>query len=191
MGRFKDEIGNVYGKLTVIEFIRTDKQTSFWRCLCECGDEKTTRGNTLRSGQCKSCGKCDIQKPTSTDAPLKRQWRSLCKGANERGLENNLTYNDFVDIVHQRCYCCNSEPYDKHYAYSRRRKTRGIEFDVCGVFNGVDRIDSSIGYTHGNVRSCCSMCNRMKTDFELSIFLKKVKQIYEYNDKKTGNNPRN
>ena len=31
----------------------------------------------------------------------------------------------------------------------------------------------------------------MKTDFELSIFIKKVKQIYEYNDKKTGNNPRN
>lgn len=181
--RYKDETGNKYGKLTVLEFVKTDKRTSFWRCSCECGGQIITRGNTLRSGQCKSCGVCDIQKPMPLDAPYKRQWRNLCRGAEDRGLSNTLTYEDFVDIVQRDCYCCGCAPYDKHYAYSRRRKTRGLEFDVYAVFNGVDRIDSSIGYTHENVRSCCYTCNRMKTDFELTEFLDKVRQIYEHNQK--------
>lgn len=184
MYRFKDEIGNRYGKLVVIEFSHTDKQNSYWKCLCDCGEMKVTRGSTLRSGQCKSCGKCDIQSRPSDVTPHKRQWLALKNGAKTRNLSVEIDFNQYVDITKQNCYYCGSAPYDKHYAYSRRRKTKGIHEDSYSIFNGVDRIDSSLGYTKENICSCCNMCNRMKSDFNILQFLKKIEQIYEYQHRK-------
>ena len=54
---FIDEVGNKYGKLTVIEFVGTDKNhQALWRCRCDCGNEKITTGNSLRRGDTLSCG---------------------------------------------------------------------------------------------------------------------------------------
>ena len=53
----KDEVGNRYGKLTVIERIgSTPKQTALWRCQCDCGNLKEATGIMLRSGHVQSCG---------------------------------------------------------------------------------------------------------------------------------------
>ena len=51
----KNETGNVYGKLTVIEFAYL-KREIYWLCKCECGNTTTVRGSHLRSGQIFSCG---------------------------------------------------------------------------------------------------------------------------------------
>jgi hypothetical protein len=180
--RYKDEVGNTYGKLTVIEFASTDKNTSYWKCSCECGGHIITRGNTLRSGQCKSCGSCDIQKPMPPDAPYKRAWRQLQQSAKQKGRDVELTYESFTELVNRNCEYCGQPPTDKHFAYSRRR-SKGIEFDVFATFNGVDRVNSDEGYTLTNIRSCCNMCNRMKTDFDVGLFLNHVRKIYEHNSK--------
>lgn len=52
-----NEIGNRYGKLTVIEYAGRDKwSNALWKCKCDCGNETIVAGITLRVGEVKSCG---------------------------------------------------------------------------------------------------------------------------------------
>ena len=54
---FKDLTGQVFGKLTVVNFTGTNKRSQAkWLCKCECGNEKTVIGSSLTSGNTKSCG---------------------------------------------------------------------------------------------------------------------------------------
>lgn len=50
-----NEIGNRYGKLTVVDRIIKDNKT-YWECLCDCGNMTTAYGPSLREGRKKSCG---------------------------------------------------------------------------------------------------------------------------------------
>ena len=53
----KNEIGNVYGYLTVIARAENDKDNrAQWLCKCKCGNEVIVRGKSLRNGNTKSCG---------------------------------------------------------------------------------------------------------------------------------------
>ena len=53
----KIEIGNRYGRLTVIERDgSTADRHALWRCKCDCGNEVTVSGKLLRSSQVISCG---------------------------------------------------------------------------------------------------------------------------------------
>ena len=51
-----NEIGNKYGKLTVIDKIRPDNKTTYWKCQCECGNIIYVVGSSLRNGHTTSCG---------------------------------------------------------------------------------------------------------------------------------------
>ena len=57
------------------------------------------------------------------------------------------------------CYLCGKEPSDKH-------------------LNGIDRIDSKIGYEFGNILCCCGDCNYIKNEYNISDLLIKFNQIY-------------
>ena len=73
MGRYKDLIGQKFGKLTVIALdeerteqsleerrkkIRTRSRV-YWNCLCDCGNMKSVRQDSLISGKIKTCTKCN------------------------------------------------------------------------------------------------------------------------------------
>ena len=58
-GKFVNEVGNRYGKLTVIskdEDLSRQKHRAMWICLCDCGNYKTVSSKCLRDGKTKSCG---------------------------------------------------------------------------------------------------------------------------------------
>ena len=57
MAKAKNEIGNKYGRLLVIEEggIDTSKH-KMWRCQCDCGNIIEVRGAKLRSGEKTDCG---------------------------------------------------------------------------------------------------------------------------------------
>lgn len=56
-GRFIDETGNKYGKLTVLEFAGwSSKRGSIWKCKCDCGNLIEVEGTNLKTGNTKSCG---------------------------------------------------------------------------------------------------------------------------------------
>ena len=64
--------------------------------------------------------------------------------------------------------------------------------NYCGIiqekgFNGIDRVDSTIGYIKDNCVSCCAMCNFMKGCLNKYIFIKRIEHILTYNKLVEGN----
>lgn len=51
-----DEVGNVHGKLTVIERGGSRHGAAAWLCQCECGSMVTVAGTSLRYRHVRSCG---------------------------------------------------------------------------------------------------------------------------------------
>lgn len=58
MSRLIDLTGERFGRLTVIEKVPSGNgcTNARWRCKCDCGNETTVLGTTLRRGESKSCG---------------------------------------------------------------------------------------------------------------------------------------
>lgn len=56
MGAKINEVGNVYGYLTVIAPAPSKSGRAMWKCKCKCGNECEVIGKLLRSGHTKSCG---------------------------------------------------------------------------------------------------------------------------------------
>lgn len=62
-------IGRKFGRLTVLQYSHSDKhKMKHWLCRCDCGKEIVVRGDSLRSGNTRSCGclHSDISKLTAT-----------------------------------------------------------------------------------------------------------------------------
>lgn len=50
-------IGEKYGKLKIVEFVKKDKRNkAYYLCKCDCGNEKIVRYDSLRGGKTQSCG---------------------------------------------------------------------------------------------------------------------------------------
>ena len=176
----KEEVGNRYGALVVTEYSHSDANFSFWVCKCDCGGTKITRGHTLRNGKCKSCGACGLSRlQAAKDKPQRLAYKSYKLGAKNRGLPFSITYDTFLELTEKPCHLCGRKPYERKYGFTRKRYSIGVHADVSSVFNGLDRLDSELGYIDGNVAACCAMCNRMKSDFCLDTFLEKVVEIYK------------
>lgn len=57
MGNLKDETGNRFGRLVVIQKVTSkDKSGAWWLCLCDCGATIELSSNKLRTEHTKSCG---------------------------------------------------------------------------------------------------------------------------------------
>ncbi len=51
-----DLTNKVFGRLTILKRVPTDKIKPHWKCACECGNSIITQGQNLKSGDTKSCG---------------------------------------------------------------------------------------------------------------------------------------
>lgn len=57
MAKIKDEVGNRYGRLTVLHAGKMHRNLQHWVCLCDCGrTSDPISGASLRHGITKSCG---------------------------------------------------------------------------------------------------------------------------------------
>ena len=51
------QIGEVFTRLTVVEFSHKDSRSrKWWKCKCSCGKERVLHTSNLRSGNTRSCG---------------------------------------------------------------------------------------------------------------------------------------
>jgi hypothetical protein len=180
MNHIKNEIGKQYGKLIVIgEGIITKSGMKKWICKCECGNQTEVVGYSLRKGITTSCG-CNRgrKEEFKGSSVFKKTYNVLKRVAKKHHESLELKFEDWFIIINQNCHYCGLPPYDKHFAYSKKRYSKGIHNDNSEIFNGIDRIDSLIGYTKLNTVSCCNMCNRMKSDFKQEEFFKQIELIY-------------
>lgn len=90
-----------------------------------------------------------------------------CKYANRYF---DLSFDTFVALCEQMCTFCGEPPSKKLW--------HGYKYPWFA--NGIDRIDSAKGYHEGNVQTCCSMCNRLKSDIGEMEFLKHIARIISF-----------
>ena len=114
----KNEIGNTYGYLTVIERAENTKEgRAQWLCRCQCGNTTAVLGKHLRSGNTKSCG-C-YQKERAAQANMERVGSLVGK---KFGKLTVICENGFIThtsgkrsrIYYCECECGNIVPAAQH-----------------------------------------------------------------------------
>lgn len=168
-----DMLGKTFGQLTVLRFVGTknNSRNLLWECTCTCGNNTITTGSRLRSFHTKSCG-CLVPSKLRTRVigwesgaqnNLYAQYKSNAKG---RDLEFALSKDHFIYLTQENCYYCNCQP------------SNAIKYgNHLYKYNGLDRIDSSLGYIESNVLPCCIVCNTMKFDLPQNEFYNHIKNI--------------
>jgi len=76
-----------------------------------------------------------------------RRLHSIKNRAKSIGRECTLTLEEYKTVVSNPCYYCGN-----------------VLYPPSVIGSGLDRINSSKGYTFDNVVSCCTLCNRIKSD---------------------------
>ena len=175
----KDYTNVRYGFLVAIRPLEaTSKNRAvLWLFRCDCGKEKIAEPSQVSANRIKSCGcktkelRIGNRRLPSGEAAFRQLFRSYKNGAKNRGYHFELSMDDFRKLTKQNCYYCGDIP---SLVYSiKANNTKEY------VYNGVDRVDNTKGYIKGNVVPCCGMCNKLKSDFNLSGFLSKIERIYK------------
>lgn len=116
-------------------------------------------------------------------AAHKIRFTTLRSNAKSRGIAVDLTMEKFVEYSKLNCFYCLSDPKPTNPFASagptyRKYSTWEFRKDVVVYVNGLDRIDSSLGYTEENIVSCCETCNFMKSDLTYGEFMNHIEKLY-------------
>lgn len=181
-------IGNKYGKLEVVAELPSRKMPSgikkIVRVRCECGTEKETQIGNLTSGrstQCKSCAnRSRRSKGQRADDLVNRFqcYKAYERAAIRRGFSFNLTAEEFYKITAGDCeYCCAPPSNVFNLKYKGTQESRG---GTPFIYNGIDRSDSSLGYSLDNCVPSCRRCNLAKNDMTVAEFREWLKAAYKH-----------
>jgi len=180
-GRKTDFTGKKFYYLTVIESVGLAKDKHvLWKCSCKCGNETIVASNALVKGTTKSCGcyyesirghkyKTKLYEDTRSEV----LYRYIAM-ARKYGREFSLTDEEFFNITQKTCSYCGTSPNYIIRTVSSR-KTGRKEFK----YNGIDRKDSSKGYTLENCVPCCVVCNRIKSNHSLDFLHQHLQKMLE------------
>jgi hypothetical protein len=180
-----DITGQRYGRLVALSYVgylRSGSQPKrAFRFICDCGKEVIRTLMDVRRLDTVSCG-CHKRERAQRLGLRSRltegesSFRSLLYAYRRRaklmGIAFSLSADAFRELTSASCVYCNAKP----------SQTRRANVESFGVYryNGIDRLDSSGGYEHGNVAPCCAPCNRAKGTMDRHDFLDLVRRIYRW-----------
>lgn len=176
-----DQVGRfVYVKEVDPYYDRNGKPYRKALFRCACGNEVELKITRAKQEVQKGCGKCGISKPRRMPyggAARKSIFASYIRGANDRGLEFSLTFEEFKVLIAMDCYYCGLPPSMEHLVGKNG-------FNGGCVYSGVDRVDPSVGYTTQNCVPACKYCNRGKWDFTETEYLEHIERVMNYQIRK-------
>jgi hypothetical protein len=182
----KNELGSVYGRLTVIGLHeqRTKSGQAQWICACTCGNTYIVEGRSLRSGRTKSCGCLNNEKRAERAGRATDAWRlptglasfrvvlrNYRHSAKLRNIHWNLDENDAYDLMQSNCFYCGVEP---------GLVEGSPRYNGTFVHGGIDRWNNSMGYSKENCVPCCETCNKAKLDMTAEDFITWLLRASEY-----------
>ena len=161
---------------------RTDQITAAYRNTCN--DCHNSKGYSEKSREKRR--EEDLEGYLAMGAASQQKWRDAHPDKNEENRHRRLVLPEprMLDIV-----------------ASARKRNIFVNIDdiskmegklaLCCVYctflpakdeplNGLDRIDSSGGYTDLNTVPCCATCNAMKGSLDVDVFIAKVREIKIY-----------
>lgn len=168
--------GTIFNKVKVIDFAYSAKSRAYYFTECmTCGAGSIRRMDHIKTNPeyCNNCKEKMTAKP-KVESVINTIYSGYRTNANSRNISFELTKSVFTKITSQNCFYCGQEPIESDFSKGRNRTNTKF------MHNGVDRLDSKVGYTIENCVPCCSMCNLMKNKFSAESFLNKIKQIYNY-----------
>lgn len=181
--------GDVFGRLTVVEYANIQHRTRYYKCVCVCGNVVTIRGVSLTIGATTSCG-C-YARELSRQKLLNNNYTRLEDGvsqrnqviltykinAKRRNLLYNLTIEEFEQLTLSNCHYCGNKP-------SSIRKDKRSD-SIFYIYNGIDRIDNTKGYIVENVVTCCKICNYAKGTMSYNDFIAYLERIKVFRNDNT------
>ena len=188
MGRKAKDLTNIrFGKLVAIRrnvsYLQPKRRCreTMWLCLCDCGNEVTTRSSRLLSQQSRSCG-CLKKDLAATFGPRLSQFKKKAGVSARavyvryqgkcirRNIVFNISFDEFMTLAGLPCYYCGRV----------KVNTQVVPSGEIFKYNGMDRIEPSEGYVLDNVVSCCGWCNTAKFEVSAEEFIENCKRVVEH-----------
>lgn len=103
---------------------------------------------------------------------MNQLFRTYKDSAKFRGYIFDLSTEQFKIITSSNCFYCGDKPKQR-----RRNGRLNSKYPSFYTFNGIDRVDNSMGYVETNCVPCCKLCNKMKRANTAKEFLEHVVKI--------------
>lgn len=176
-------IGEKTDRYEILAFDHIDpiNKNAYYKVKClKCGDISIKQWAVIihKSKNYLGCLKCKEGngRIPSLETPINGFYRQYKKSAESRKISFNLTLEEFKKLINKPCTYCGSNPTSDTYINGNKfNKTNELIY-----VNGIDRIDSTKGYSVNNCVPCCTMCNKMKLDYSLENFKTQISKIYHY-----------
>lgn len=98
--------------------------------------------------------------------------------AKKKNFQFDLDKETFKKIVSQNCYYCGEKPKDYNPYIIKNAEISHVGVSRAWIkVNGVDRLDSNLGYIKENCITCCSVCNKMKLKYTVNFFIQHIFKI--------------
>lgn len=170
-----DLTGRRFGILTVLRragtYIQRNGHTvPKWLVRCDCGKEKVVIHLTAKNIKHHSCGCTNWNQLPSGVAAMNDLYSKIRAGARKRKYCWELTKEQFREITSSNCSYCGIKP-------SQVCRAIGAKSDDY-IYNGIDRVDNSKGYTIDNVVPCCGRCNGAKSVYSIDEFKEWISVVY-------------
>jgi hypothetical protein len=168
-------VGEKFGALTVIAFAEhRASRGNLWLFRCDCGNEVTLPGPKVRyktqQGLFVSCG-CHKPGAKPFGVAAREDWlHRYMRGAADRNISWELTDEQAYSLFEQDCHYCGAPP----------AIGKSDRFNGAYAHNGIDRMDSSQGYTVENCVPCCSQCNFLKLSMPYEEFVAWLDRLVEF-----------
>lgn len=102
---------------------------------------------------------CGLKKHKTADGlALREMFGAYRSSSRQRGLEFDLTIDQFTALSQMDCSYCGAAPSQRY----RKGRYLGDRVNIPVLYNGVDRVDNTKGYVPDNCATACFVCNRMK-----------------------------
>lgn len=182
------KLNKQFNRLTAIKYYGKKNSKDRWLFKCECGNTKEAYAYNVACGKTRSCG-C-YAKEVSRDpkrkfklpkgeASKRQLFLAYKRGASKRGFEFSIDLQIFEQLTSENCHYCGVPP--------SNTTVRGKLMPTNGeyIYNGVDRVDSSKGYTIDNVVSCCTTCNYAKHQLSYDEFIEWINRLVNFRTERT------
>lgn len=145
-----------------------------WVCRCDCGTARIVAANALTAGRSRSCGCFRKSRPALDDpreAQLRLREQAYRSRAKRKGIDYTLTREEFRRLLKSPCFYQGELPRERQ---GRARRKQSGRYPAPLHLGGIDRLDSTKGYTPANCVPCCHVCNRLKSILSPERFAEKL-----------------
>jgi len=170
----------IFGGIAVLSLKEVKNDRYYWTGQCVCGKIVVSRSDVIK--KLNYCRYCKLY--ISGKVPGLQTWSHKFRAYKKRALKNNLVFSlsfeEFKNICTKNCFYCNAEPKLLNYSHRHKALTQEGKGRQSIYFNGIDRIDSTLGYFHDNIRPCCKICNVAKSNLKEADFYAWINKVFKF-----------